>query len=318
MALLSVKDLVIEFKLSNRKNIKAVSGVSFELNQGETLALVGESGSGKTTTALSLMRLLPSNGEITSGEIVYAEKDVVNAPDERLRRLRWKEIAIIFQGAMNALNPVLTIEKQIVEVIMLHEDVDEAQAKARTVELIKRVEIDPKRLNQYPHEFSGGMRQRVMIAMALACKPKIIIGDEPTTALDVMVQAQIFELLETLKKEMSLSMILITHDLSILGDICDKVAVMYAGQIVEYGDVQAIYCDPKHPYTEKLLSSYPVIGGKRGIPDSIPGLSPDMAEEFQGCRFEPRCHKALEICKTLPPLRTCGDNHQYLCHLEGD
>jgi peptide/nickel transport system ATP-binding protein len=318
MELLNVKNLQIEFKLSGNRNLKAVDGVNFSLNQGETLALVGESGSGKTTTALSLMRLLPSNGKIINGEIIYRDKNVVTAPENKLRHLRWKEISIIFQGAMNALNPVLTIEKQITEVIVYHEGVSEAKAKERAVELLKLVEIDPSRLNQYPHEFSGGMRQRVMIAMSLACNPKIVIGDEPTTALDVMVQAQIFELMEKLKKEFNLSMILITHDLSVLGDTCDKVAVMYGGQIVEYGDIESIYSNPMHPYTQKLLSSYPIIGGKKELPESIPGIPLDLTEKVVGCRFAPRCHKATEICSsTMPPVCVVKDSHQYLCHLGG-
>lgn len=318
MELLKVNDLKIEFKLSGKNNLKAVNGVSFTLNKGETLALVGESGSGKTTTALSLLKLLPSNGEITGGEILYKGKSVITASDESIRKLRWKEISIIFQGAMNALNPVITIEKQLTEVIIYHDKVNEATAKQRAGELMKLVEIEPARLNEYPHQFSGGMRQRVMIAMALACNPQIVIGDEPTTALDVMVQAQIFDLMEKLKRELELSMIIITHDLSILGDTCDKVAVMYAGQIVEYGDIQSIYDNPKHPYTQKLLSSYPVIGGVKELPDSIPGNPINLSEEVIGCSFAPRCHKVMSICATAPPLVTIGHNHQYLCHLGGE
>jgi peptide/nickel transport system ATP-binding protein len=318
LALLEVDSLKIAFELTGGKRLKAVNGISFSLDEGETLALVGESGSGKTTAALSLMRLLPKNAVIDGGEIRYKQRDVLTAPEGMIQKLRWKEIAMIFQGAMNALNPVLTIEKQMVEAILLHETVSNEAAYARAEMLMRRVEIDPKRLKQYPHQFSGGMRQRVMIAMALACEPKIVIGDEPTTALDVMVQAQIFELLESLKKEMGLSMILITHDLSILGDICDKVAVMYAGEIVESGSVEAIYEDARHPYTQKLLAAYPIIGKKRGLPDFIPGQPLDMTKPVQGCAFYSRCHKAMPICLSRPPLRTVEGAHQFLCHLEGE
>jgi peptide/nickel transport system ATP-binding protein len=318
LALLEVKSLKIAFELTGGKRLNAVNGLGFTLNEGETLALVGESGSGKTTAALSLMRLLPKNAVIDGGEILYKEKNVLSAPDHMLQKLRWKEIAMIFQGAMNALNPVLTIEEQMVEAILLHETISNEAAYARAEMLMRRVEIDPKRLKQYPHQFSGGMRQRVMIAMALACEPKIVIGDEPTTALDVMVQAQIFELLESLKKEMGLSMILITHDLSILGDICDKVAVMYAGEIVESGTVEAIYAHAQHPYTQKLLAAYPIIGKKRGLPAFIPGQPLDMTKPVTGCAFYGRCHKAMPVCLTKPPLRTVDSSHQYLCHLEGD
>ncbi|MBN2794307.1 MAG: ABC transporter ATP-binding protein [Clostridia bacterium] len=318
LEILNVKDLKIEFNLSGHRKLHAVNGVSFSLNKGETLALVGESGSGKTTTALSLMKLLPDNGSIVEGEILYKNQSVINASAEKIRSLRWKEISIIFQGAMNALNPVLTIEKQLMDVIMHHDHLEENEARIRAEELLKMVEIDVTRLKQYPHQFSGGMRQRVMIAMALACNPKIVIGDEPTTALDVMVQAQIFDLLERLKKVLELSMIIITHDLSILGDTCDKVAVMYAGEIVEYGEVQDIYCHPKHPYTQKLLSSYPVIGGKKALPESIPGIPMDMTQIPVGCKFAPRCHKAMPICFEEAPIQKVENGHRYFCHLGGE
>lgn len=317
MELLRVNNLKTYFKIDNKK-LKAVDGVSFGLESGEALGLVGESGCGKTTTALSIMRLIPKNGRIVEGEILYKGEDIVKKSDEEIRRLRWKDISIIFQGAMNALNPVIAVGDLIKESILLHEDISEAEAKKRVKMLFDLVEIDRKRVTQYPHEFSGGMRQRVMIAMALACRPSIIIGDEPTTALDVMVQAQIFELIEKLRKEMNMAMILITHDLSVLGDTCDKVAVMYAGKIVEYGTIEEIYYDCRHPYTRILLRSFPDIGREKLMPSSIPGTPPDLINPPSGCRFYPRCPSAREICREVEPLiKNVGATHYFACHEGG-
>jgi peptide/nickel transport system ATP-binding protein len=317
--ILEVKDLKTSFSLSGYKeSFNAVDGVSFTLNKGETLGLVGESGSGKTTTALSLMRLLPQNGKISEGSIKLLGKDIVSMDEQELMKTRWKDISIIFQGAMNSLNPVLTIGEQIKEAILLHEKIDEKSAKTRVKQLFEKVEIDSKRILQYPHEFSGGMRQRAMIAMALACNPKLIIGDEPTTALDVMVQSQIFYLLENLRKEMDLSMILITHDLSVLGDTCDKAAIMYGGKIVEIGTVEELYYNAKHPYTKILLSSFPDVKKERRLPESIKGNPPSLINPPKGCRFHPRCPMAKEICSLVePPTVVQTQTHNYSCHFGG-
>jgi len=242
----------------------------------------------------------------------------VNLGEGKIREIRWKEIAIIFQGAMNALNPVLTVGDQIKEVILWHEQVSEDEARKRVKGLFELVEIDKKRVRQYPHEFSGGMRQRAMIAMALACNPKIVIGDEPTTALDVMIQAQIFELMEKLREELNMGLILITHDLSVLGDTCDKVAVMYAGRIVEYGMIEEIYAHPFHPYTKLLLNCFPDTGREKKMPSSIPGTPPNLADLPGGCSFHPRCPSAGEVCRLCEPtVINVTNTHSYVCHRGG-
>lgn len=314
MELLSVKDLHIHFSLGERV-CRAVEGVSFNLSPGETLGLVGESGCGKTTTALSLMGLLPKNGSVRQGKVLYKGRDINAFSEEEMRKFRWKEISIIFQGAMNALNPVLRVGDQIIEAIQVHENISEELARARTRELLDLVEIDRRRASSYPHEFSGGMRQRVMIAMALACNPSIVLGDEPTTALDVMVQAQIFELLEKLRRDLGMAMILITHDLSVLGDTCERVAVMYAGRIVETGTIEEIFSEQHHPYTYLLLRSFPNLSGPRGLPASLGGTPPDLFGEKQGCLFRPRCSWAVESCaKEMPASTIVSASHVYSCH----
>lgn len=318
MELLEVTNLQTHFIL-RQGILRAVDGVSFSLRQGEALGLVGESGCGKTTTALSLMRLLPENGRIVKGQVLYRGEDIVKKSREEIRQLRWKDISIIFQGAMNALNPVVTIGDQIKEAILLHEPVTEQDALRRVKRLFELVEIEGRRIGSYPHEFSGGMRQRAMIAMALACNPKIVIGDEPTTALDVMIQAQIFELIERLRKEFRMAMILITHDLSVLGDTCDSAAVMYAGKIVEYGTIEELFRDARHPYTERLLRSFPNVGGSREMVASIPGAPPNLIDPPSGCRFHPRCELATERCRELePPVTYIGPTHWTACHERGN
>src|SRR2546426_4167066 len=273
LLLLEVKDLVIEYATESGA-VHAVDGVSFDLDEGEALGLAGESGCGKTTTALAMMRLLPYNGRIISGSIVFRGRDLVKASDIRIRKIRWKEISIIFQGAMNSLNPVRNIGQQIAEPIVLHEKVEEDEAMKRVGELLELVGIHRERRRDFPHEFSGGMRQRVMIAMALACNPKLVIADEPVTALDVMIQAQILELLERLKRELDLSMILISHDLSVMAETCDKVAIMYGGEMMEGGKTVDVFTDPKHPYTPGAVPALPHIPGPAAIP---PPLSGDRA-----------------------------------------
>ena len=279
----------------------AVDGVSFDLDEGEALGLAGESGCGKTTTALSLMRLLPYNGKIVSGSILFRGRDLVKVSDLRIRKIRWKEISIIFQGAMNSLNPVRNIGQQIAEPIILHEKVDEDEATKRVGELLELVGINRERRRDFPHEFSGGMRQRVMIAMALACNPKIVIADEPVTALDVMIQAQILELLERLRKELHLSMILISHDLSVMAETCEKVAIMYGGKMMEVGKTVDVFTDPKHPYTQGLVAAFPDIRGQRTMPASIPGDVPSLINPPSGCVFHPRCKFAFDRCTAAEP-----------------
>ena len=314
--LLVVKDLRTHFKLQAGW-VKAVDGVTFRLDDGEALGLAGESGCGKTTTALSLVRLLPANARIRKGsQIELFGIDLVPKTDDQLRRYRWREISIVFQGAMNALNPVRRVGEQIAEPIQIRLGESEDNARKRAGELLELVGIPRKRARSYPHELSGGMRQRVMIAMALACDPAIVIGDEPTTALDVMVQAQILELLERLRKDLGLSLILITHDLSVIAETCDRTLVMYAGKVAEEGPVKRIFTAPRHPYTAKLLGSFPNIRAERRTLETIPGLPPDLLDPPTGCRFHPRCPVAMAVCKeVVPPEVIFPDGVRVACHL---
>ena len=313
--LLEVRDLKTHFRLRNGW-VKAVDGVSFGLADGEALGLAGESACGKTTTALSLMQLLPSNGRIRGGSVELFGIDLVHKSQRQMQRYRWREISIVFQGAMNALNPVLRVRDQIAEPIQYRLGKPEAAARARAVELLDLVGIPRKRSGSYPHELSGGMRQRAMIAMALACDPAIVIGDEPTTALDVMVQAQILELLERLRRELGLSLVLITHDLSVLAETCDRVLIMYAGRVAEEGPVRRVFTAPRHPYTRKLVGSFPNINADRRTLEVIPGQPPDLLAPPPGCRFAPRCEFAMPICtEVVPPEVRFSDGVRVACHL---
>ncbi len=314
--LLVVQDLRTHFKLESGW-VRAVDGVSFRLNDGEALGIAGESGCGKTTTALSLVRLLPSNARIRKGSsIELFGIDLVPKTEDQLRRYRWREISIVFQGAMSALNPVRRVGEQIAEPIEFRLGEPKERARRRAAELLELVGIPRKRAEAYPHELSGGMRQRVMIAMALACDPAIVIGDEPTTALDVMVQAQILRLLEQLRQELGLSLILITHDLSVIAETCDRTLVMYAGRVVEEGPVRTIFSAPRHPYTSKLLGAFPSIQADRRSLDTIPGLPPDLRDPPSGCRFHPRCPAAMAVCKEIvPPEVLFPDGVRVACHL---
>jgi peptide/nickel transport system ATP-binding protein len=314
MSLLEVDDLKTYFK-TQEGTLKAVDGISFNLEKGQAMGLAGESGCGKTTAALSIMKLLPANGYIAGGTINFNGQDMAKVTGDRLRAIRWRDISIIFQGAMNALNPVKRVGDQITEPILLHEKVDEEVAVKRVKELFELVGINPNRIREYPHEFSGGMRQRVMIAMALACRPKLVICDEPTTALDVMIQAQILTLLKNLQQELELAMIIISHDLSVLAETCELLSIMYAGKIVERSSAVEVFSNPQHPYTKGLIGAFPNIKGERRMPASIAGNPPNLIRAPPGCRFAERCYMAQDLCKAEePPLVEVLPGHFAACH----
>ena len=301
--ILSVRDLTIEFD-SPSGPLRAVDGVSFDLRRGETLGLVGESGSGKTTAVMGLLRLLPPGGRVVGGSVLFDGEDLLTLGPDRLRALRWSKLSIVFQGAMNALNPVRTVGDQIAEALRTHEPaLTRREVQARTGELLRRVGIGPRRGSEYPHTFSGGMRQRAMIALALACRPDVIIADEPTTALDVMIQAQILELLVGLASEFGMGTIIVTHDLGVVAQVCDRVVVMYGGKVAEDADVNTIYAAPRHPYTQLLLKAFPNVEDVDRTLRSIPGTPPRLDALPAGCRFAPRCPFAFDRCATeVPPL----------------
>ena len=312
--LLVVEDLKTYFTTGSGP-VRAVDGVSFRLEHGEALGIAGESGCGKTTTALSLVRILPENARIMSGSISLMGIDLVPKTDNALRRYRWREISIVFQGAMNALNPVRRVRDQIAEPIEERLGESPKAARKRAGDLLELVGIPRKRGDAYPHQLSGGMRQRAMIAMALACDPAIVIGDEPTTALDVMVQARILQLLEDLRQKLGLSLILITHDLSVIAETCDRVMVMYAGRVAEEGPVDEVFRRPRHPYTQKLMAAFPNIHADRRTLDVIPGSPPDLREPPPGCRFAPRCPFAMAVCREVVPPETTFSGVRVACHL---
>lgn len=315
--LLEVQNLKTYYQIL-RGYVRAVDNVSLHVNKGQALGLAGESGCGKTTLALSILRILPPGGRIVDGKIIFKDVDITKLDEEYLRKnIRWKKISIVFQGAMNALNPVMKVSDQIVEAIKLHEpDVQTGEARERTKKLFELVGLNPDRIDNYPHEFSGGMKQRAMIAMALASNPELLIADEPGTALDVIVQAQVLKLLRELKEKLNLSMIVITHDLSIIAETCDSVAIMYAGKVVEFGDVEHVFKRPLHPYTQGLMKSFPDIKAPRTRMRSIPGFPPDLLSPPPGCRFHPRCQYAMAICKKEEPLmKEKSENQMVACHL---
>ncbi|MEM1589133.1 MAG: ABC transporter ATP-binding protein [Candidatus Bathyarchaeia archaeon] len=316
MTLLKVENLRIYFKIL-RGEVRAVENVSFSLVKGQSLGLAGESGCGKTTTALSILRLLPSNAEIKEGRITYEGVDILRLKEEEFRRnYRWKKISLVSQGAMNALNPVMTVGDQIAEAIIIHEKVTKAEALERAEGLLDLVGVGRERVTRYPHELSGGMKQRAVIAMALACNPELIIADEPTTALDVITEAQVLGVMRELQKKLRLSLIVISHDLSMIAETCDSVAIMYAGQIVELGDVVSIYKETLHPYTQKLIGAFPSIVGEKTELSTISGFPPDLLNPPSGCRFHPRCQYAMDICRTEEPeMINVGKEHYVKCHL---
>ena len=361
--LLDVRNLSVDYVTPGKLPAHALQGVSFALRRGEMLGIVGESGCGKSTLMLSLMRLLPAAGRIVAGEVNFLGRDLLSLTENAMADVRWKNISMIFQGAMNALNPVRTVGSQIAEpiarhsmhtsasllpqaqsstngyhaptngmkrlnptrtvgnqiaeTITAHEQVTDKAILRRSVdELLNLVGINPNRRDQYPHQYSGGMRQRAMIAMALACSPEVVIADEPTTALDVMVQAQILELLARLREQLGLAVLFVTHDLGVVAEICDTVLVMYGGVVAEYSDVDTIYNAPRHPYTQELLKAFPDLTRPQGRLVSIPGYPPRLDALPPGCRFAPRCPLAFARCQTAPPPLYCvGEGHVASCYL---
>lgn len=318
--LLEIKDLDVIY-MTDEATVNAVNSISFKLNKKENLGLVGETGAGKTTTALSIMGLLPMNiGKIPKGEIFFHDVDLLRLKEADMRAIRGEGIAMIFQDPMTSLNPVITVGKQIEEVLELHnaKKRTKSEIEQRVDEMLNMVGITVKRKNEYPHQFSGGMRQRVVIAIALACEPDLLIADEPTTALDVTIQAQVLDMMENLKQKLNTSTIMITHDLGVVARTCDKVGIMYAGEIIELGTDQDIFqADSHHPYTIGLFGSIPNIKTKAARLNPIPGLMPDPTNLPRGCKFHPRCPKCMDICKTQNPGNFIDGTHIIKCHLFG-
>jgi peptide/nickel transport system ATP-binding protein len=314
-ALLEVEDLNVWFDLAGGGELHAVRGIDLQLDPGERFGLVGESGCGKTTAMLTIMGLLPPNASV-SGEVRLAGQNILARGEESVSPHRWKDIAMVFQGAMNAFNPVKTVGSQIEEPMRLHGLAEGRGARRQVAELLERVGIPRERASRYPHEFSGGMRQRAAIAMAIACEPRILLADEPTTALDVMVQAQILELLVSLAEDFELALVLVTHDLPVVAQVCDRAAVMYAGVVAESGAIDALFHTPKHPYTRLLFAATPDLHAEGERVASIPGAPPRLDRPIVGCPFHPRCDKRFEPCPTVTPLlKTVGDGHIAACHL---
>jgi peptide/nickel transport system ATP-binding protein len=314
--LLSVRDLRVEY-LTPTGPVCAVDGVSFDIGRGEVLGLAGESGSGKSTVAQALLRILRPPAVITGGQVLFEGEDVLAMSEAQLRELRWRKVSLVFQSAMNSLNPILTIGEQIVDAIEAHQRVKRSEAVDRAVSLLKLVGIDSARLTSYPHQLSGGMRQRVVIAIALALEPPLMLMDEPTTALDVVVQKEILHQVAELKDKLGFSILFITHDLSLILEFSTRIAVLYAGKLVEMAPSQELFHAPRHPYTKGLLNSVPSVRGPRRKLVGIPGSPPDMRKLPAGCRFHPRCPSAIDRCRTdAPELRELGPGHIEACHLD--
>lgn len=296
--LLEIKNLEIQY-IKDNETVYAVNGIDIELNEGETLGLVGETGAGKTTTALGILKLISGpTGKIKNGEINFKGQDILKMKEEDVRKIRGNEISMIFQDPMTSLNPVMTVGEQIAEVIQIHQNLDNEQAMNKAAEMLELVGIPAGRKNDYPHQFSGGMKQRVVIAIALACNPKLLIADEPTTALDVTIQAQVLDLMSDLKHKLKTSMLLITHDLGVVAQVCDKVAIMYAGEIVEYGSLEDVFENPKHPYTLGLFGSIPSLDEEKTRLVPIKGLMPEPTNLPSGCSFNPRCPHVEKPCSS--------------------
>ncbi len=303
MSLLRIEDLTIHFP-TEEGDVRAVNGVSLSVEAGQTLGLVGETGAGKTTTALGILRLVPEPGQVESGSIIYKDRDIMTMSEKEVQDIRGNEISMIFQDPMTALNPVMTVGDQVAEVILRHQNCTKVEAQQRMIDILGKVGIGPDRASDYPHQFSGGMKQRVVIAIALACNPKLLLADEPTTALDVTIQAQVMRMINDLKREFNTSMILITHDLGIVAESCDQVAIMYAGEIVEYGSLEDIFDHTAHPYTKGLFNSIPSLDKDTERLQPIQGLMPDPANLPEGCKFHPRCPYAVEACAQQHPGMT--------------
>lgn len=318
--LLQVDQLVTTFRTGTGE-YAAVRGVSFSVNKGETLCIVGESGCGKSITSLSVMGLLPDNGQVREGTIKFQGEDITHLSEEKRRKLRGKDMSMIFQEPMTALNPVLTIGFQIREPLMIHERLSKREAHKKGIEMLKKVGIPypEKRMNQYPHELSGGMRQRVMIAMALCCNPSLLMADEPTTALDVTIQAQILDLIQDLKDDLGMGVVMVTHDMGVVAEVADRVMVMYAGEKVEEGTVEEVFSSPQHPYTKGLLASVPDIDDETFEVEPIPGSLPSIQEKIEGCRFHQRCVFATDHCRKHSPeetIRPQSNQHIVRCWLQ--
>ena len=315
--LLEIKDLVVKFHTDDGV-VHAVNGLDLSLDAGETLGLVGETGAGKTTTALAIMGLIDCPpGRLHSGEIYYKDRNLMNLNEDDYLNIRGKEISMIFQDPMTALNPTMTVVDQIAEAIENHQNVSAREAEARAIEMLRVVRIEPERARDYPHQFSGGMKQRVVIAIALACNPSLLIADEPTTALDVTIQAQVLEMMKELRREFSTSMIMITHDFGIVAETCDKVAIMYAGEVLENGTRNDVFRNARHPYTIGLFGAIPNLERETEFLYQIEGLMPDPMDLPEGCPFSPRCSYAEEICHSEKPCKTIlpGEDHTVKCHI---
>jgi peptide/nickel transport system ATP-binding protein len=318
--LLDVRNLQTHFRTPDGVN-RAVDGLSFHVNAGETIAIVGESGCGKSVTSMSILRLIPEPPGKIAGEVIFQGKDLLKLSDREMRAIRGNDVSMIFQEPMTSLNPVLTVGRQIGETLRLHQGLSKQQAEQRSIEMLKLVGIPApeRRVREYPHQLSGGMRQRVMIAMALACNPKLLIADEPTTALDVTIQAQILDLMRDLKHRVGAAIVLITHDLGVVAEVAERVIVMYAGRKVEEAGVVDLFADPKHPYTQGLLGAVPKLGssltGEETRLAEIPGLVPSLKTKIEGCVFASRCPKATDLCRAVPPaLEAKAPNHVAACH----
>jgi peptide/nickel transport system ATP-binding protein len=316
--LLQVNKLDVAYEVGARP-VQVVDAASFTVDRSHAVGIVGESGCGKSTLAFALMRLLPRNGRVTGGQIVFDGRALLELTDSEMRAVRWKRISMIFQAAMNSLNPVMRVGDIIREALYTHENVSRDEARRRTVELFEMVGLSEKNLKNYPHELSGGMKQRAVIAMSLICRPELIIADEPTTALDVVVQGQILRRLKALAHELGISLVVISHDLGVIAEVCDSVAVMYAGQIVEHGAVTTIFKKPRHPYTIALMSSIPSLVGPLAELMSLPGSPPNLMEPPRACRFAPRCPVAEPLCaEQAPPRVQVSPGHLSLCHFAND
>ena len=312
--ILSVDDLKMYYTV-RQGEIRAVDGVSFSLDHGGSLGLVGESGCGKTSIAISLLRLLPDNGQIKGGHVWFDGMDLVTLPDDQMRKVRWDRISMVFQAAMNSLNPVYRVGDQIIEAMQAHmESITETEARERVAELFDLVGLQPTFMDRYPHEFSGGMRQRAVIAMALSCNPDIIIADEPTTALDVIVQDRVLRKLEEIQQRLDMALIYISHDIAVIAEVSDRIGVMYAGHMAEIADSVDIFERALHPYTHALVGAFPSIKGEKKELKTLPGEPPDLLDPPSGCRFHPRCPRALDVCQEeQPPFRDYGGGHLAAC-----